>query len=359
LVPRGLSPKQRARSEAIISLDPTQKKARKKERAVQLDQSYVKTPAPWADAKPAPTLDVEELRRFLVDALNDELRHVNDPHNRMFVERLIRSVGSKLSFPPFPDVARQLDTILRQGDPPMARVVELVERDPSLVGSVWTKARGAAYLMPPTSLSLAIARIGFDSLWRIGMEICMYSGVFRVRGYQDLADDIRMHGIVTAEVASWMNNEQSGPIYLAGLLHDVGKLVLLRNVSSREADGLPSSAFIDHLFRAYHSSFSVLLARSWNLGDSVAGMVGYHHAPDQAPESLQRSALILNVADVVTHTADHYRNGKDCGGMLKLLDMDQIPFNPARCISKAQEVFARIDAEERDRLGSNRLSRPA
>ena len=241
----------------------------------------------------------------------------------------------------------------------MSRVVELVERDPSLVGSVWCRARSAAFLMPPSSLGLAIARIGFDALWRIGMEICMYSGVFRVRGYQDLADEIRVHGVVTAEVASWMNNEQNGPIYLAGLLHDAGKLVLLRNVSTRESEGVPSADLVQHLFREYHSSFSVLLADSWNLGDVVTGMVGYHHAPDLAPESIRRLTWILSVADVVTHTADHYRRGKDCGGLMTLLEMDRFAFNPARSVSKAQEIFARIDAEQAEHMDLPRIRRQA
>ena len=356
----GISARQRARSRSIISLNRPARKSRSNPREGGLDKAYVKVPPPWLGARPAPTLDLVELKKFLVDSLNDELRYAREPNDRVFVRRLIKSVGGAFSFPPFPDVARQLDTILRQGDPSMAKVVELVERDPSLVGTVWTKASGAAYSMPPSSLSLAIARIGYDALWRIGMEICMYSGVFRVRGYQALADEIRMHGIVTAEVAAWMNHGQNGPVYLAGLLHDVGKLVLLRNVSHRLEDGLPTRELLDHLFRAYHSSFSVLLARSWKLGDAVAGMVGFHHAPELAPESIQEPTRILNISDIVTHTADHYRRGLDCGGMLRLLEMESLPHNAARCISKAHEVFARIDAEERELLGQGgSRSRPS
>ena len=49
------------------------------------------------------------------------------------------------------------------------------------------------------------------------MSACLYSEVFRVRGFQEAADGVRRHGIIAADVAAWLSGKKLGAAYLAGL----------------------------------------------------------------------------------------------------------------------------------------------
>ena len=64
----------------------------------------------------------------------------------------------------------------------------------------------------------AIARLGFDELWKVGMSLCLHEGVFRVRGFQDEVEEVRQHGIIAADVRhNWvrwyLGNHCLAPVY--------------------------------------------------------------------------------------------------------------------------------------------------
>ena len=307
----------------------------------------------WEEGSPADSVDPSETRRSLVAQLyllRDELTNKTDID---FIERLLRVVSIEtLEFPPFPDVARKLDRLLSRGDPSMFQVVRLVERDPSLVRRIWSAGSGAAYVHPPNSLHHAIARIGFDALWRIGMSICVHSPVFRVAGYQREADDAREHGVLVADLAAWMSGEKRGEIYLSGLLHDIGKLVVYRAASVRDASDRPSPTLVKAVMNRFHSSIGQLATNAWNLGSNVNTAVGFHHAPND--ERSSREAIIVWAADVAEITARLERRGIECSGLKALDDIkEHLPRSPGEIISKAREFVA---AAEKERESLDRAS---
>ncbi len=296
--------------------------------------------APWARGGVAPDIESEVVRPQLMGRLFEYQDRCESEADKAFLSRLIRLLGTdQLDLPPFPDVAWQLDTLLRLGDPPLVRVVKLVRREPALVRRVWTQACSAFYARPPNSLDHAVARIGFDALWRIGMSACLYSEVFRVRGFQGAADEVRQHGIVTADVAAWLSGKKLGSVYLAGLLHDVGKLLIYRAASTTQPVGMPSPALVEEIAAEVHSSIGVLVAHAWKLGPEVAAGIGFHHDPSQAPAAYLQTARQVEVANIATHTAVLSRQGQDAGGLMVLLNLQGLQFDVARTIGKAHEIL--------------------
>ncbi len=283
--------------------------------------------------------------------LSRELYAICDRHNnqadREFIERLIRVIGTeKLDFPPFPDVARRLDRLLSRPDPSMFQVVKLVEQDPALLRRVWLQASSVNFSMPPSGLHHAIARIGFDALWRIGMTVCLHSAVFRVRGYQQEADHARVHGIVAAELGAWISGDKRGELYLAGLLHDVGKLLVYRAASVREAKDRPTPGLVHRLSAQFHPAIGLLAVHAWQLADTVAGGVGFHHAPELAPVEARVVAETLWLADVAAHTAEQARAGRECGGLAAIESVESLSVAPAALIEKAHSLLAQREESQ-------------
>ena len=301
---------------------------------------------PWKVGQPAISIDPDVVRPHLMGALFEVQDECETEADKAFLTRLIRQLSTdQLDLPPFPDVAWQLDKLLRLGDPPLVRVVKLVRREPALVRRVWTQACSAFYARPPNSLDHAVARIGFDALWRIGMSACLYSEVFRVRGFQEAADDVRQHGIVAADVAAWLSGKKLGAVYLAGLLHGVGKLMIYKAASAQRSDGMPSLGLVDRVASELNSSIGVLVAHAWKLGPEVAAGIGFHVDPSQAPAEYVETALQVQVANIATHTAVLSRQGTDCGGLMELLDIEGLQFDVARTIGKAHEIFDGLESQ--------------
>lgn len=242
---------------------------------------------PWlsflrARGAPPTSALLEEVRTHLLAEILHETQHAQDPGDQAFLQRLAKVlVTSDLHLPPFPSIARELDNLLFRGDPSVVEVTAVVERDPGLLREVWLRASGANFRKPPSRLDEAIARIGFTDLWRIAMQMSMQSPVFRAGTFQQEAEAIHEHGVLCADIAAQLSREPRGNAYLAGLLHDVGKLVIFRAAGGGGKDK-PNGTLVERMVQNHHSAIGMLAARSWNLGADVEFAIGFHHHPPAA-----------------------------------------------------------------------------
>ena len=311
--------------------------------------------APWEGGRVAPSIDLDEVRALLKEELERELKRARGA-DRKFLTRLIRLVDSRnLDLPPFPDVAQELDEILKKKSTSVMQIATVVERDPGLLRRVWTQGSSALFAMPPRSLHHAVSRIGLDALWRIGMSVCLNDDVFKIRGFQEEADMARTHGIVVAEVSAWLAGERRGHIYMSGLLHGVGKLILYRTASEGgKLSSPPSHELVERLAQRHYPSLGVLVARSWRMHDTVAAGIGFHPRPAVAGAEHERSARVVQTALIATHTDDLARKGFACGGLATLERVDGLIFNPEKAVAKAHGVFESLGlgTEESPEMGA-------
>jgi len=310
------------------------------------DKNLAASEAPWDLGPCAPSLNHEDLQQDLVKHLEAEWDNAKTQHEREFVEGLMATVWKgEMEIPAFPEAARKLDELLQQGrDPTMMEIVRLVERDPALVQRVWTRASSAEFVVPPKGLHFAVSRIGFDELWRIAIQACMQSALFRVPGFQDAADRVRMFGLVSAEVSSELMGEKRGAAYLAGMLHDVGKLLVYRHTTFDLIASPASAALVERLAVSMHPSFGGLVSQSWQLGDEVAAALGFHHDPFQAPEEYQRMARIVRTANLAVYAVDAERRGMQVNPMPAIKAASQGIINNKHPLEIARRAFDHVQS---------------
>jgi putative nucleotidyltransferase with HDIG domain len=241
-------------------------------------------------------------------------------------------------------------------------VTAVVERDPGLVREIWVRASGANFRRPPSRLDEAISRVGFTELWRVTMQMAVQSPVFRAGRYQAEAELIHAHGTMCAEVAAQIAREPRGTAYLAGLLHDVGKLVIFR-----AAGGLkdpPSPVLIARILQNHHSTIGMMAARSWNLGPEIEQAIGFHHHPPftalnkpgpLGPTAMAEAALQIAAAE--------RSQGKNDSGILDLAgepihspvpvpDFVELPEELREAVLTAHRLMdARVKAESTGKKG--------
>lgn len=93
--------------------------------------------------------------------------------------------------------------------------------------------------------------------------------------------------------------------FLAGILHDIGKLVLALNRPDRylatrmlaERSHEDRAELERRLFGAHHGALGAYLLHSWGLPNSVVEAVAFHHAPAQYPEANFAVMTAVHIAD--------------------------------------------------------------
>lgn len=308
---------------------------------------------PWEGLRPAPSADPAAVRAAVLRAFFaelDALPEVSAPgeasalgQSRRFLTRLMRMLGeAQLALPVFPDVACRLDRLLRGPSPAVTEVAALVRRDPDLVRRVWQGARSAHYARGAGSLDSAIARMGYDELWRMAMGACLHAPVFKVGRYQRRIELLRQHGLVASQIAHWLSAGTVPEASLAALLHKAGVLMILRCLPAGE---LPDPRLVERVVRHHHPSVGMLMAHAWGLGAGVAAGIGFHPLPGAAPLDHRDCAALVYVGAVASHSAEEGLAGRDCGGAAALEATPGLLIDPDAVLVRAARAWRGLSGE--------------
>lgn len=244
------------------------------------------------------------MKAIALARLHERALELTEPADLDFVARLRRLITTDpIRVPRFPDVPLALDRLLQQPDVGHTDIVRTLQRDPELVGQVWKHGSTAVFPRPPRDLDEAISRVGLDEIWRIGVGDALRAMTLIVPGYEARIAHLQLHGMVTAEIASWLAQERRGPMFLAGLMHDIGELLVLREAVDPRSRRRPSAATVRLLVGDVHAELGLLAAEEWGLGLAVSMGILWHHEPRKAPAHRQRVPLLVCIADGASEAA--------------------------------------------------------
>ncbi len=220
---------------------------------------------------------------------------------------MIDDVGTAV-LPPMPRAAAKVLKLLNRPDTTAEDLRLIIETDPSLTTSVLRLVNSALFNLPKqiSTLSHAIMLLGFLRLRSLTLASV-------VAGLKDLVppqvaekrDLIWEHSVNTAlgarHLAERAGLAWSEEAFVAGLLHDVGRLVLLAQRPQEYAaflddfpGGMPTSIEERKSLGESHEDVGGELLRQWNLAPQLIATVSSHHG-SQVFEG-EHAALISVVA---------------------------------------------------------------
>lgn len=113
-------------------------------------------------------------------------------------------------------------------------------------------------------------------------------------------------GVTARTLATYRNERRAERFFVAGILHDIGRLLLfaLRPDAARAAltrsrtEGEPLIVAEQAAFGFDHSEAGSAVLEAWKLPEDLREIVRCHHAPAEAGR-YQRDAALVHVADVI------------------------------------------------------------
>lgn len=205
--------------------------------------------------------------------------------------RLEQLLGRVTHLPSLPKVYIELQEEVNASDPDVGKVAALVERDPALTVKVLQLVNS-----PMTGLRHSVSDVK-QAATLIGLRrltsLVLASGVFKPVSPIDehliqrlWQDSLLVGGLARMIIFQEGHDVQTvDEAQLAGLLHDIGEVVLFQNWrddymniddAHRERDEL-------EFFGATHASISGYLCSTWNLGETIVDAATFHHAPSRRP----------------------------------------------------------------------------
>jgi putative nucleotidyltransferase with HDIG domain len=213
----------------------------------------------------------------------------------------------RLELPLLPDVAAKVLSLTSDERAAATELASILHRDPALAGHVLRVANSAAFggRVHIVSLQQAVSRLGFRAVSELVLAASVRGRIFRVPGFEDVATAVWRHsaaaGAWAREIARHRRRNVEGSL-LCGLLHDIGRPVLLLALSDLEkevGEPVPREAVL-RAVDAAHATVGGRLARAWSLPAVVCESVEHHHHPARAPR--ERDAVLTTaLADRLAH----------------------------------------------------------
>ncbi len=219
------------------------------------------------------------------------------------VRAVFNHIAETCDLPPMPAAAAHALRLARDPDTTTDALAKVVLTDPALAARVLTMSRSVLYLRrtPPRSLHEAIVTVGFQGLRRILMAASARSAF---SADDAVAQALWSHSLATALAADELTKPAAdkaspggGDAFIAGLLHDVGKLIFhLADPKAYAQLGVFDPEKERQLFGATHDLAGACVAEIWELDDAIVKAILGHHG---APEGASELATIVARADEI------------------------------------------------------------
>ena len=215
--------------------------------------------------------------------------------------------------PPAPRILPRLLSALNEVERDISQVVDLVAVDAVLTAKVLQTCNSACFgkSEPVKDVSEAVHRLGFQTLYR---SVALVTGANCFKSPQGSAldaDRLWRESVTTAFGARFIAEDvglDCSLLFTAGILHDLGKVVL---AGARKGAGalLAGGAAEENregleweraTYGFCHAEIGGRLLERWGFGEQLVGSVRYHHDPGAGGEAAQVAACV-SLADTLAH----------------------------------------------------------
>lgn len=228
-------------------------------------------------------------------------------------DQILDAVWRTEQLPPYPGIVAEVERELARPDPSPSRVAGILARDPALCAAVLRLANSAAHAArsETSNVGQAIVRLGLRQTRRVVLTAALVqrwpaSHAINQRSFWN-------HSISVAFTASELGKHASVSIgvevmeatFTAGILHDLGALVLARAFPvqcdqlaeyQQETGRSAVSLELEH-WGIDHGEVGGIVACRWQLPDSLRDAVAFHHRPWQSSGDHRQLTQLVHVAD--------------------------------------------------------------
>jgi HD-like signal output (HDOD) protein len=260
-------------------------------------------------------------------------------------KKMLEKIVNLSSIPTLPSIIGQITDLLQNPKTSAEELGRAISSDQALAAKVLKLVNSAFYGFPGriSTITHAIVILGFSTIKNVVLTASILD-MFKKKSDDTSDFDIGqfwMHsiscGAAAKSIAKFTDNKKKEECFIAGLIHDLGKILLYQYLPELFMEAYTFSIqnkqlFYEselQLFKISHQEIGGALAERWNLPQMLQQAIKYHHAPQPAQECFSTTAIV-HCADILVRALDFGYGGDNqlpnmSEAVWKSLNMDSIP----------------------------------
>jgi HD-like signal output (HDOD) protein/CheY-like chemotaxis protein len=242
------------------------------------------------------------------------------------VQKLVRHEGLKelvaglTGLPSLPSLYVEIMDELGREEPSLDRVGEIISQDLGITAKVLQIVNSPFFglMHEIQNPARAAGLLGLDIIRAMVLSAGTFSKFDKVRVKGFSMEDLWQHGLQTAGFAKCLAQAHGSPLkvedaaFIAGLMHDIGKLVVAANQSEAYKAVLARQTETGEAFhqaewavyQADHAALGGYLLGLWGIPDDVLQAVAYHHTPGKGRDNGVTALTLVHVANAFSNQGD-------------------------------------------------------
>ncbi len=228
-----------------------------------------------------------------------------------FREKVVEKILKKeFEIPLLPDVALRVIRLTGDANTSMQDLAKVILTDQGIAGKILQIANSPVYggAVEIKTNSPALVRRGPPEVKDHKLALSMQSKIFKSASYRKIAKSLWEHAIATALAARVIANAlrmEKEEAFVGGLMHDLGKMILLHILDQSERElrfsYKPAEETVFLLMEQYHSDLGPLVVEAWDLPGPAASAV--RDVPridtlEEIPPMIAAVSLASDICDV-------------------------------------------------------------
>jgi len=212
-----------------------------------------------------------------------------------------------------PEVAIKISSMVDDPNCSVDEVGKLISQDPALTIRVLAIANSPFYGLSNeiSTIARAVMVLGTKQLTDVVLSTATTSAFEGIPIHVISVDDFWYHSLYCGLLAQELSGQHNPPLrdsmFVAGLLHDIGHLVMFNKIPELAQDALLRTVQGESLplyleerevIGFDHAQVGAALAREWHLPPYLVECIEFHHEPEKAKD-FKLEATLIHIANAV------------------------------------------------------------
>lgn len=227
-------------------------------------------------------------------------------------EKVVNLVKNTTTLPSLPEIYIQIEQETAKPDFSLIKIANLISKDPNLTAKILQIVNSAYFGLQKeiTNINFALSYLGVNVIKSLIFYIHLFSHFKITSENRKHLEKFWQHSLVVASNSYHLANKylqekyEIDSSYTAGVLHDVGKFILLNTYTyPQNIILLAEQKAIDNLeaeleiYECTHAEIGAYLLGLWGFPLHIVEAVAYHHQPSLLNKSKLNLATIIHLAD--------------------------------------------------------------
>ncbi len=237
------------------------------------------------------------------DDKNSDDKKNHGAKSQIMAQIINRFYKGKIKLPILPRIVNEVQELMQGDDPSIEDLGKIVKKDILITSKLISIANSSLYkgVDMAEDLNAALLRLGMKATYGL-ISTLVTKDLFKSdnKALNDLMEKLWMHSFACAcfgkRIAKELKNKNVETLFLMGIVHDIGKMLLLKAIS----DMKPEETFEDEelllAIHEIHTTFGAVVLKKMRFSQEFVKIAEFHHWNDFSKDENQ-ALLIIHLAD--------------------------------------------------------------